>query len=115
MTPARVFTKASNAAFTRGAEMRGRQIIDAAALAMAAQIQPLDANGNPNAAGKIVMISVGMSNTTQEFASAGTGNFKARADADPAKNPQLIIVDGAQGGQDATALARSERANVDDG
>ena len=45
-----------------------------AALAMAAQIQPLDANGNPNAAtGKIVMISVGMSNTTQEFASAGTG------------------------------------------
>ena len=52
--------------------------------------------------GKIVMISVGMSNTTQEFASAGTGNFKARADADPAKNPQLIIVDGAQGGRDAT-------------
>lgn len=76
---------------------------DAAAVAMAAQVQPLDTNGNPNAAGKIVMISVGMSNTTQEFSSAGTGNFKARADADPAKNPQLIIVDGAQGGQDATA------------
>ena len=76
---------------------------EAAALALAAKIQPLDANGNPSpGSGKIVMISVGMSNTTQEFASAGTGNFKARADADPAKNPQLIIVDGAQGGQDAT-------------
>src|SRR5207248_8388386 len=53
--------------------------------------------------GKIVMISIGMSNTTQEFATKGTQNFKLRADADPAKNPQLTIVDGAQGGQDATA------------
>ena len=82
---------------------------------MAAQIQPLDANGNPNAGGKIVMISVGMSNTTQEFSSAGTGNFKARADADPAKNPQLIIVDGAPGRPGCDCMARSERANMDDG
>jgi PKD repeat protein len=68
------------------------------------QIKPLDASGNPNPVnGRIVMISVGMSNTTQEFASKGTQNFKLRADADPAKNPQLVIVDGAQGGQDATA------------
>ena len=66
------------------------------------QIKPLNASGNPDSAnGKIVMIAVGMSNTTQEFASKGTQNFKLRADADPAKNSQLIIVDGAQGGQDA--------------
>src|SRR5438046_5703343 len=51
--------------------------------------------------GKIVMISVGMSNTTREFASTGTQNFKIRADADPSKNPQLVIVDGAQSGKDA--------------
>src|SRR5436190_18546265 len=77
----------------------------AAALAIATdQIKPLDASGNPDSVnGRVVMVSIGMSNTTQEFASKGTQNFKLRADADPAKNPQLILVDGAQGGQDATA------------
>jgi hypothetical protein len=65
-------------------------------------IQPLDANGNPDPTnGKIVMISVGMSNTTQEF--DGSSNaFKPRADADPSKNPKLTIVDGAQGGKPAS-------------
>lgn len=47
--------------------------------------------------GKIVLISVGMSNTTAEFS-----QFVAMANADPAKNPQLVIVDGAQGGRDAS-------------
>ncbi|MGI8820587.1 MAG: PKD domain-containing protein [Chthoniobacterales bacterium] len=78
--------------------------LEAAALAFAAQIQPLDASGNPNAgSGKIVLLSIGMSNTTQEFASAGSSAFKPRADADPSKNPQVVIVDGAQGGEDASA------------
>jgi hypothetical protein len=36
------------------------------------------------------------------MASKGTNNFKRIADADPSKNPQLVIVDGAQGGQAAT-------------
>jgi PKD repeat protein len=77
----------------------------AAALAIATdQIKPLDALGNPDSAnGRVVMISIGMSNATDEFASKGTRTFKLRADADPAKNPQLVIVDGAQGGQDAPA------------
>ena len=77
----------------------------AAALAIATdQIKPLNALGNPDSVnGRIVMISIGMSNATQEFASKGTQTFKLRADADPAKNPQLVIVDGAQGGQDAPA------------
>ncbi|MEO5720921.1 MAG: PKD domain-containing protein [Chthoniobacterales bacterium] len=75
----------------------------AAALALAGQIQPLDANGAPNASsGRIVLLSIGMSNTTQEFASAGLNSFKPRADADPSKNPRVVIVDGAQGGQDAS-------------
>lgn len=65
------------------------------------QIQPLDASGNPDPAnGRIVMISVGMSNTTQEFGGSPY-SFKPRADADPGKNPQLVIVDGAQGGMAA--------------
>ena len=76
--------------------------LEAAALALATQIQPLDATGAPNASGKIVLLSIGMSNTTQEFASAGTGAFKPRADADSSKNPRVLIVDGAQGGEDAT-------------
>jgi len=50
--------------------------------------------------GKIVMISVGMSNTNDEFAS-GSNAFLPRANGDPSKNPKLIIVNGAQSGQDA--------------
>lgn len=50
-----------------------------------------------------------MSNRTQEWASGDaithniTNAFKYRADTDPSKNPQLRIVDGAFGGQDAVA------------
>lgn len=62
-------------------------------------VQPLDQNGQPNANGRIVLLSIGMSNTTQEFST-----FKSMADADPEKNPRLTIVDGAQGGQDAQII-----------
>src|SRR5206468_3565872 len=40
---------------------------EAAGLALAAQVRPLDAAGKPAADGKVVLLSVGMSNTTQEF------------------------------------------------
>jgi len=63
------------------------------------QVRPLTASGNTDTNnGKIVLLSIGMSNTTQEW---GNG-FMPRANADPGKNPQLVIVDGAQGGQAAT-------------
>jgi len=65
------------------------------------EIQPLDTNGVPATNGTIVLISSGMSNTTQEWASKGTNNFSARANRDPSRNPRLTIVDGAIGGQDA--------------
>ncbi len=68
----------------------------AAALKEAAKVVPLDAEGRPSADGKIVLLGVGMSNTTQEFR-----RFKEIADADPAKSPRVVLVDGAQGGQDA--------------
>lgn len=58
------------------------------------QIQPLDAEGNPAGDGKIVFISISMSNATQEFSF-----FKRIADDDPAKSDRLTIVDCAQGGQ----------------
>lgn len=68
------------------------------------QIQPLDNEGRPDPDGKIVMISIGMSITNMEFAGSGgpdfmPGCFKTRMDMDPARNPTLVIVNGAQGGQ----------------
>ena len=38
-----------------------------AAVALAKEIQPLDADGKPSPDGKIVIMSVGMSNTTQVY------------------------------------------------
>jgi len=78
------------------------------------QVQPLDAAGKRDTAGgKIVMISVGMSHTTQVFATKGSMSFKPRADADPAKNPQLVIVDGARGGQSAAEWSSPTARNWD--
>lgn len=65
-----------------------------------AQVRPLDGNGKPADDGKIALISVGMSNTTMEFA-----RFKQLADADPEKSSKLVIVDCAQGGQTAARWA----------
>ena len=58
------------------------------------QIRPLNAFGDYDpVGGQIVMISVGMSNTSDEFS-----RFVTMARADPTKNPQLVIVNGAQSG-----------------
>ena len=59
-----------------------------------AHIEPLDAQGKPSPDGKIVFMSISMSNATQEFS-----KFKQIADADPLKSTKLTIVDCAQGGQ----------------
>ena len=61
-----------------------------------AKVVPLDAQGKPSPGGRVVLLAIGMSNTTQEFS-----KFKELADADPAKSPRVVIVDGAQGGRDA--------------
>lgn len=57
-------------------------------------IKPLDADGKPAENGLIGLISISMSNATQEFSM-----FKRIADADEAKSPRVRIVDCAQGGQ----------------
>ncbi len=76
----------------------------AAGLAMARLIQPLDMTGAADVVnGKIVLLSIGMSNTTQEFSV-----FKSIADADPLKNPRLVIVDGAQGGKTAAIISNPQ-------
>jgi hypothetical protein len=74
---------------------------ETAGLALADSVEPLDSAGQPNPTnGRIVLLSIGMSNTNQEFSV-----FKRIADADRDKNPRLLIVNGAQGGQDATRVA----------
>jgi hypothetical protein len=58
------------------------------------QIRPLDAQGQFDPDGRIVLVALSMSNATQEFS-----RFKQIADVDPEKSPHLTIVDCAQGGQ----------------
>jgi len=65
----------------------------AAAKKETAKIVPLDAEGKPAKDGKIVLVSISMSNATQEFS-----HFKRIADRDEEKSPLLTIVDCAQGG-----------------
>jgi hypothetical protein len=75
----------------------------AAAKNETAKIQPLDAAGKPAADGKIVLISISMSNATQEFSA-----FKQMADAEPQKSKLVTVVDCAQGGQAMAAWAPPE-------
>ncbi len=66
----------------------------------ARSIVPVDPNGKPDPSGRYALVSLGMSNTTQEFSV-----FKTLADADPSKDPHLAVLDGAQGGQTAKLWA----------
>jgi len=86
--------------YPNGANTRP-QAHEVAGLQIAQQIVPLDTNGVPNTNGTIVLISSGMSNTTQEWSSKGTNNFATRANRDPSRNPRVTLVDGAIGGEDA--------------
>jgi hypothetical protein len=71
-----------------------------AGLALARTIVPLDAEGKPSPLGKIVLISIGMSNTTMKFQT-----FQKIAAEDHSLNPKLVLVDGAQGSQVAWVTA----------
>jgi len=66
----------------------------AAATRVTENIKSLDSDGQPAADGKIGLVSISMSNATQEFSL-----FKQLADNDSAKSPRVAIVDCAQGGQ----------------
>jgi hypothetical protein len=64
------------------------------------KITPLDAQGKPSPNGKIVFLSLGMSNTAGEFSM-----FKDIADRDPHKSPDVVIVNGAIGGAGVSSWA----------
>ncbi|HEY2798181.1 MAG TPA: S-layer homology domain-containing protein [Thermoanaerobaculia bacterium] len=92
----------------------------AAGLAHALAIQPLDTDGNPSAAGRIALLSIGMSHTTQEFCDQGglqpcnpwTFVGQALVDSD-VSHTTLALVNGARSGQTAIKWSIPTADNFD--
>ncbi len=88
---------------------------EAAGVAIANGIVPVNTAGVADPNGRIVLISIGFSNMTQEWNSGAVGDpssipftFTAKANALRATgvvNPKVLIVDGAQGGATANQWA----------
>jgi hypothetical protein len=82
-------------------------------------IQPRATNGVPNAGGKYVVLSIGMSNTSQEWCGilpspCNSWTFMGQAAADGAVNHgTMVIVNGAEGGEDARKWDAPTDANYD--
>jgi hypothetical protein len=72
-----------------------------AGLKLARSIVPRDGEGRESNDGKIVLISIGMSNTTMKFQT-----FQRLAAGDSGLNKRLVLVDGAQGGQVAWVTSK---------
>ena len=82
---------------------------EAAGIAIANAIMPLDTLGQPDAAnGHVVFVSIGMSNCTQEFSA-----FVPISNADPVRKSDVRTIDCAVGGQTAQILAQPTSAYWD--
>jgi hypothetical protein len=89
-------------------------------LARARALAPLGRNGRPQGDGKVVLLSIGMSNTTQEFCSQSglapcdSWTFRGRAARDArVDRTALVLVNGARGGQVADSWDSPGEANYD--
>lgn len=82
---------------------------EAAGIAIANAIAPLDTLGAPDPAnGRVVFVSIGFSNCTQEFSA-----FVPKSDADPVRKPDVRTIDCAEGGQTSQILAQPTSAYWD--
>ena len=72
-----------------------------------ARLALLDPNGVASPTGRIVLLSIGMSNTTQEFS-----RFVQLASADANRNQAVRVVDGAQGGWSADRVVDPNQNSV---
>lgn len=86
----------------------------------ATAMRALDGAGRPSGGGRLVVISIGMSNTTQEFCSQGGGlpcdgwTFMGQAARDPeVDHDRLALVNGALGGRTASAWSSPTLADYD--
>jgi hypothetical protein len=93
---------------------------DSAARARRNAIKPLDVNGDESPFGKYVLVSIGSSNTTQEWCSRTSGppcaswTLMGRAALDVNVNHYtLVIVNGAADGQDAPAWTSPASPNYE--
>jgi hypothetical protein len=76
-----------------------------AGLALANQVARLDKNGTPTPTGRIVLVSIGMSNTLIE-----TNGLISLAKNDTNLNPSLVIVNGAESGVTASSILSNPSA-----
>ena len=82
---------------------------EAAGVAIANTIGPLDTLGQTDATnGRVVFVSIGMSNCTQEFSA-----FVLKSNADPVRKSNVRTIDCAMGGQTAQILAQPMSAYWD--
>jgi len=63
-------------------------------------VVPRNPQGLPDPTGRIVFVSIGMSNTRQHWQS-----FMPISNGDPQRNPAVTLVQGAQGGQSAEVIS----------
>jgi hypothetical protein len=90
-------------------------------VARAALVKPLNRSGSPSPTGRIVLLSIGMSNTSLEWCGTGSNctspssvSFMGKAEASSSVNhTTLAIVNGAQGGQDAKTWTSPSDPNYD--
>jgi hypothetical protein len=90
-------------------------------LARSQLVRPLNRNGAPSSSGNIVLLSIGMSNTSDEWCGTASNctsptsvSFMGKARASSSVNHStLVIVNGAQGGQDAKTWTSPSAPNYD--